>query len=278
MTAAAAPQEARAALCETMFAMANKPRTTNSVDRALAILELVAQVERGQTHSEVCRRLGIPKSTATYLLRTLEHRGYLRRDADSGRFRIGLKVLGLGQHVLAGLDLPRIARPHLERVVEETHFTVHLAILDHGRPVYIDRAEQPGFIKINTWVGRELSVHSTAVGKVLTSELEREEVEEILARDGLQAKTPKTITEASAFFRELQRVREQGYALDDEENNLGVRCLSVPIRDATGSVRAALGASSTTSLFREEAVPAVRQKLESAAARISRELGYEGGG
>ena len=250
-------------------------RTTNtSVERALDILEFVAEAERGQTNSDISRRLGIPKSSASYLLRTLEGRGYLRRARDSGRYRIGVKVLGLGQSAISGLDLRRFAGPVLRELVDATGLTGHVAILDHGRAVYIDRAEKPGFIRINTWVGRELTIHSTSVGKVLAADLPVEELDQILARDGMAKKTPKTLLTRADLLRELELVRQRGYAVDDEENNLAVRCLAVPIRDENGRVRAALGFSGATSQVTEEAVPSLARQLKLAADRVSKQIGY----
>ena len=248
--------------------------TTTSVERALSILELAALDERGLSHSEISRRLEIPKSTTTYLLRTLEHRGYLRKNEDSSRYQIGIKVLGLGQHVMAGANLTRISHRHLTGLVEKTRLTAHLAILDHGRAVYIDRAESPGFVKINTWIGRDLPIHSTGVGKILTCELNPADLDQILERDGLPKKTPKTITSRTDYLTELTRVRKLGYALDDEENNLGVRCVAVPVRDSTGRIRAAVGASGTTSLFPSDAIPQMASQAQHAARSISEELGF----
>lgn len=248
--------------------------TTTSVERALDILEFVAAAERGQTNSDISRRLSIPKSSASYLLRTLESRGYLRRDTESGRYRIGVKLLGLGQSAMTGLDLHRLAGPVLRELVESTGLTGHVAILDHGRAVYIDRAEKPGFIRINTWVGRELTVHSTSVGKVLVSDIPLAELDRILERDGLEKLTPETITSRSALLEELEHVRSHGYAVDNEENNLGVRCVAVPIFDQDGRVRAALGLSGATSQVTEEAVATIAGTLKEAAGRISSQIGY----
>jgi len=247
---------------------------TTSVERALNILELAAQDERGLLHAEISRQLAIPKSTTTYLLRTLEGRGYLRKNQDSGRYQIGIKVLGLGQHVMAGFSLTRISHRHLTRLVAKTRLTAHLAILDHGRAVYIDRAESPGFVKINTWIGRDLHVHSTGVGKILTCELNSTDLDLILERDGLPQKTPKTITSHKRLLAELDRVRKQGYAIDDEENNIGVRCVAVPVRDASGRIRAAVGASGTTSLFPPDDITQMAGEAIAAADAISEELGF----
>src|SRR5713226_4211716 len=140
---------------------------STAVERALAILESIAQRHDGLTNSQISGRLGIPKSSASYILRTLERRGYLRRESETGKYRLGLKVLSLGRGVLAGLNIGEAALPVLRALVERTQLTAHLAVLDHGEAVYIEKVDAPGFIKMNTWVGRRMFIHSTSVGKVL---------------------------------------------------------------------------------------------------------------
>lgn len=254
--------------------MSNTEHTTTSVERALSILECVAATSAGLTNSEISRRIDIPKSSASYILRTLEHRGYLRRDEENGRYRIGLKVLGLGHGALAGLDLRRVAEPVLSDLVARTALTAHLAILENRRAVYVARAENPGFIRINTWVGRDLPVHSTSVGKVLIAYLPSERLDETLERDGLAAKTPKTITSRERLLDELANIRQRGYAVDDEENNLGVRCVAAPVFGRGDQIQAALGASGPTSEVTPEAIPGLADAVKRAAASLSQQIGY----
>jgi DNA-binding IclR family transcriptional regulator len=243
-----------------------------AVDRALAILEMASQRRDGQTNSEISRKLGIPKSSASYILRTLERRGYLRRDAESGKYRLGLKVLSLGRDALAAFDIGAVALPVLRTLVERTQLTAHLAVLDHGEAVYIEKVDAPGFIKMDTWVGRRMHVHSTSVGKALVAHLPKEAVEEILRRHGLKKRTPKTITGPARFLAELERVREQGYAVDDEENSLDARCLAAPVFDREGNVAAAVGLSGTTTQTDHASLPRIAELVKEAARRISRHL------
>jgi len=243
-----------------------------AVDRALAILEMASQRRDGQTNSEISRKLGIPKCSASYILRTLERRGYLQRDAESGKYRLGLKVLSLGRGALAAFDIGAVALPVLRTLVERTQLTAHLAVLDHGEAVYIEKVDAPGFIKMDTWVGRRMHVHSTSVGKVLVAHLPKEAVEEILRRHGLKKRTPKTITGPARFLAELERVREQGYAVDDEENSLDARCLAAPVFDREGNVAAAVGLSGTTTQTDHASLPRIAELVKEAARRISRQL------
>ena len=247
-----------------------------AVERALAILEGVSHTREGLTNAEVSRKLGIPKSSASYILRTLERRGYLRRKSETGRYRLGLKVLSLGRDVLAGFEISEVALPILRALVERTQLTAHLAILDHGEAVYIEKVDAPGFIKMDTWVGRRMFVHSTSVGKALVAHIPKTEVEAILRQHGMKKRTPKTIATPSRFFAELEKVRAQGYAVDDEENSLGARCLAVPIFDGLGHVEASLGISGTTTQIDDAHLPKLVELLRDSARRISRQLARSG--
>ena len=243
-----------------------------AVERALNILEAAAHRRDGLTNSEISRKLAIPKSSASYILRTLERRGYLRRDAESGRYRLGLKILSLGGDAQANLDIADVALPFMRALEEKIHMTVHLAVLDQGEAVYIEKVEAPGFFKVNTWVGRRMFLHSTSVGKCLLAWLPKQEIETIVKQQGLKKRTPKTITTMSRLFADLERVKEEGYALDDEENSLGARCLGAPVFDVTGNVVAALGASGTLAQLDEASMPRLAEAVKEAARRISRQL------
>ncbi len=252
--------------------MRNAGASSVAVDRALAILEAAAQRPGGLTNSDISRRLGVPKSSASYILRTLERRGYLRRDADSGKYRLGLKVLSLGRDALTGLDLGALAVPALRALVERTQLTAHLAVLDHGEAVYVEKVDAPGFIKMDTWVGRRMCVHSTSVGKALVAHLGKAEIEAIVREQGLKKRTPRTITTLHGLLAELETVRAQGYAVDDEENNPGARCIAAPVMNSLGEVQAAVGLSGASSQVEHEAMPRLAGLVRECARRLSREL------
>ena len=258
-----------------MAATDSNPAT--AVERALNILEDIAQRRDGLTNSEISRKLAIPKSSASYILRTLERRGYLRREGETGRYKLGLKILSLGGDAQSNLDVADVALPFMRSLVERLHLTSHLAVLDQGEAVYIEKVEAPGFFKVNTWVGRRMYLHSTSVGKVLLAWLPRQEMEAIVRQKGMKKRTPKTITAVSRLLADLELVREQGYAVDDEENSTGARCLGAPIHDAMGSVTAALGVSGTLTQVDEENLSRIADALKETARRISRQLIKSGG-
>lgn len=257
-----------------MAGMETNPAT--AVERALNILEAAAHRREGLTNSEISRKLGIPKSSASYILRTLDRRGYLRRDGETGRYRLGLKILSLGGDVRANLDLAQIALPFMQALQERIHLTVHLAVLDQGEAVYIEKVEAPGFFKVNTWVGRRMYLHSTSVGKCLVAWLPKPEVESLLHQQGLKKRTPKTITSLGKLVAELELVRAQGHAVDDEENSLGARCVAVPISGANGAAIAALGVSGTLTQMEEANLPRILEALKETARRVARQMQRSG--
>lgn len=247
-----------------------------AVERALNILEAAAHRREGLTNSEISRKLGIPKSSASYILRTLERRGYLRREAETGRYRLGLKILSLGGDAQASLDIADAALPFMRALVEKIHLTVHLAVLDQGEAVYIEKVEAPGFFKVNTWIGRRMFLHSTSVGKCLLAWLPKQEIEMLVKQQGLKKRTPKTIITMTKLLTDLEHTKHEGYAVDDEENSLGARCLGAPVFDVTGNVVAALGVSGTLTQVDEHSMPRIAEALKETARRISRQLHRSG--
>lgn len=248
---------------------------SSAAERALGILEALAAVPGGLTHSEISRRLSIPKSTATYLLRSLERRGYVRREGGRGKYHLGLKVLSLHRSALAGLEIRELAQPVLRALVERTQLTAHLAVLDHGQAVYVEKAEAAGFIRMDTWVGRRMDIHCTSVGKALVAYLPEVELEALLKKHAMLRHTPRTITSPGRLLRELREVRSRGYAVDDEENSPGVRCLAAPVFDPAGAAVAALGVTGTTAQVGGAALPRIAEQVLEAARKLSRQLGYQ---
>ena len=245
-----------------------------AVERALAMLEAIAQDSDGLSNAEISRTLQIPKSSASYILRTLEKQGYLNRDPESAKYRVGLKILSLSRGALSGLDVREVALPVMRHLMEKTNLTCHLAILDGPDAVYIEKVEPQGFIRMDTWVGRRMRVHATSVGKALVAYIPQERLEKILAERGMEKRTAKTITTLPRLLKSLEKVREQGYAVDDEENNLGARCLGAPIFNQGGTIEASLGLSGTINQVNQQTMPRIVEHLRDAARHVSMQLGY----
>ena len=245
-----------------------------SVERALTILELLAEKRQGMTISDLSRRTRIPKSSTSYLLRTLVKRGYVRRDAQTGQHTLGIRLLSLGGQAMQGMELREIAMSHLRLVVERTQLGAHLAILDHGDAVYIERVESPGFIKMATWIGRRMVPHVTAVGKALICYLDRAEIQEIVGlHHPVGPATLKTITSLPRLLEDLAATRQRGFAIDDEENEARVRCVAAPVFAASGEVVAAIGVSGTVGQISDEQLPKIGAIVRSAAMKLSAQLG-----
>ncbi|MBZ5680727.1 MAG: IclR family transcriptional regulator [Acidobacteriia bacterium] len=245
-----------------------------AVERALAMLEAVAQDAEGLSNAEISRKLEIPKSSASYILRTLETRGYLTRNPETGKYRVGLKILSLSRGALSGIDVREVALPIMRHLMEKTNLTCHLAILDGPDAVYIEKVEPTGFIRMDTWVGRRMRVHATSVGKALVAHIPQERLEKILTERGMEKRTPKTITTVSRLLKDLEKVREQGYAVDDEENNMGARCVGAPVFNQQGTIEAAIGLSGTINQVNPHTMPRILEHLKDAARHVSMQLGY----
>jgi DNA-binding IclR family transcriptional regulator len=244
-----------------------------SVERALSILELLASRHQGLSTSAISRLAGVPKSSTSYLLRTLTARGYVRRDAESGQHTLGIRVLSLGGEAVQGMALREVAIPHLRSIVERTRLGAHLAILDHGDAVYIERIESPGFIKMDIWVGRRVAPQLTAVGKALICHLDPHDVQEISAGHRVSPASSRTILTLPRLLQELTATRQRGYAIDDEEHAVGVRCLAAPVFSASGEVAAAIGVSGTASQLNDDNLPSVGNIIRTAALKFSAQLG-----
>jgi IclR family acetate operon transcriptional repressor len=259
-----------------MFMSRHVESPSTAVERTLLILEAVAQREGGMSNADLSRKLDIPKSSASYILRTLEQHGYLRRDKENSKYRLGLKVLTLSRGALSNVDVRDGALPIMRHLVDHVHLTTHLAILDHGEAVYVEKVEPESFIKMDTWIGRRMAVHTTAVGKAILAFLESEEQEAILRARGLKKLTPLSITSLPKLMKEFEHIRQTGYAVDNEENSLGARCVGAPIFNAKGKVEASIASTGTINDVTREAVPRLAEAVKEAARRISRQIGYLG--
>ena len=215
-----------------------------SVDRALTALEHLADADAaGMTLSELARQLEISKSTALSLLRTLMHREFvtLADGGDGPRYRLALARLG--DKAVGQTGLLDVAMPTLRRLTEETGRTARLGVLDDGYVVVIGRVDGPGFIQVQSHVGRRELPHCSALGKSILALLPEDTVREIASRTGLAARTPHTITTVDALLEELRVARERGYAVDDEEDSVGVFCVGAALIDHRGTC---VGAISVT--------------------------------
>jgi DNA-binding IclR family transcriptional regulator len=238
----------------------------------MRVLEFLARSKRGASVSNVSRNLALPKSSAFLLLKTLEQEGYLRRSVRSGRFYLGLRLVQLCRSALANLDLREVARPWLTNLMRQTGITVHLAVLEGNEAVIIDRIWAPGSSAGADWVNRRLDVNCTGVGKALAAFLPEEQFEKLITAQRFARHNDNTIVTIAGLKRELSKVREQGYALDDEEDEIGVRCVGVPILDSLQRALAAISVAGTTELIPLDRVQSLANSLKQTASEISFQL------
>ncbi len=207
-----------------------------SLARGLKILEMLAAADEvGNT--ELAEQLGVDKASASRLVQTLAKYGYAEKDRDTQRYRLGPKVVELSQSLLARMPFRDEAKPYLREMVTVTNECAHLAIAAQGQVLYIDQVDSPAALRVNAAVGKLAPLHCTALGKVLLA------FGHVPVPEELTAYTPRTITDHAALDMHLARVRRDGYAIDDEEFDYGVRCVAAPVYDLNGEMVGAMGVS-----------------------------------
>lgn len=244
---------------------------SQSVARALSLLTLLQT--GAQSLDECAEHLEVHKSTALRLLQTLEADGFVTHD-ERHRYRLGRALFALAGAALEQRDVRGAVRPHLERLNEATGQTVHLAALESGEAVYIDKLEARAGIRMYSRIGLTAPLHCTAVGKVLIAALPAAERERIAAHLAYPRMTASTITDPRDYLAELDRVRRAGWAHDRREHESFVECVAAPVRDATGAVVAA--ASVTVPIVVEDSPDAVAllPELLHAVRAASADLGW----
>ena len=243
--------------------------------RGLDILSLFSAERPSLSLSQIVELLQLNKSTVYRVLSTLESMGYLEQDQVTRQYRPGVKVLQLGFTAINTLELRQIARPYLEKLSQEVGETVSLAALDGFRTIYVDRIRNQSIVGVVLGVGSSLPAHCTALGKVLLAGLPADELNNLLSTHELNAYTPKTLTTKKSLSTELQKIRAQGYAIDDEELASGLRAASAPVRDLSKRTVAAVNVTGATlrityERLTDEIIPA----LVNTTNQISTALGY----
>jgi len=250
--------------------MDKDPKTYNvrAVERAMQILSSFDGRHAEQGVSEIAQATGLHKATTHRIMMTLLNGGFVERKGDGERFRLGLRLVELGLGALRGLDVRRAAFPYMQQLVERFQEICTLSIFDHGQMLYVEVVHGEHALTIAARVGRRLPVHCTASGKVLLAFLPSEVVEPIL-NGPLAAYTEKTITSPVRLREELEVVRRQGYALADEEFEVGIWAISAPIRDIDGNVIAAMSIPYPTNRLSRERIPEIAEALIEAANAVS---------
>ncbi|WP_396909715.1 IclR family transcriptional regulator [Mycolicibacterium sp.] len=244
-----------------------------AIERAVAILNAFTAEDHELGVTELAERLGLHKSTVHRFMVNLDAAGMVERNPRTGRYRLGMRIFELGGLVKQRMNLWDEALPFLESLVRDTGETGHLAVLDGGEAIYIERVEARRALRVPSAIGRGYPAHATNLGKVLLADLEGGRLAEIIQDRGLSAYTPHTIVDPAALELELAQIRERGFAIDNEEYDEGLRCIGAPVRDHSGSVVAALGIGGPVTRVTPARVEELSTLVMAAAAGLSRRLG-----
>ncbi len=251
------------------------PVPIRAVAHSLKLVDALAATDQGRGVTELSGELRLAKSTVYRLLQTLAGHSFVVQDPTTGRYHLGLKFLELGALVSNRLSIRTIAQPHLQRLMEATNETVHLGLLEGHEVVYADKIECPQTIRMYSRVGRRSSLHCTALGKTLLAYQPEQTLQDLL-RAGLRRFTSRTITTPRRLQAELQRIRQEGYALDNEEFEDGLRCIAAPVRDHSNAVVASLGIAGPATRLEPVRFPVLIKHVKEAADAVSGALGYKG--
>jgi len=248
-----------------------------SLQRGLGILEIIAKKQTGVTTVEVSREIGLHTSTTFHLLRTLATLGYLAQDEITKQYHVGSKIFHLAASVSNEVQLLKMANPFLVDMAKQTGETSHLALFERGEVIVVGKIDGGGPVGVTERVGYPRPAHCTAIGKVLLASLSVAELKAFLSSAELRPMTLRTITAKATLEQELESVRAQGYAIDDEEFAQGLRCLAAPVWNFTGNVVAAIGISGPVWRVTLDRIAQLTEYVRAAAHRLSQELGESGG-
>ncbi|MDU2064325.1 MAG: IclR family transcriptional regulator [Sporomusaceae bacterium] len=245
-----------------------------SLHRAFDILEAIGSSTTPVGLKQITEMTGLPKSTVYRLLSNLESRNYITCDHNS-TYRLGLQLLKLNQLAEKDFEIKNVARGFLESLNAFTKETVHLAMLDKNRVLYVDTVESPHALRLVAKLGTTNSVHCTALGKALLIGHSDSDIEKILREQGMDVRTEYTLTTPESYLTEMRIVRQTGYALDDRESELEGRCIGAPIYNRSGEVIAAISISGLAARFAREFIEKeVVHRLLEATHTISKTFGY----
>jgi DNA-binding IclR family transcriptional regulator len=248
-------------------------KPVKSVDRAISVMEYLADAKKESNIGEVSQSLGFPKSSVHRILSTLTQRGYVEQNLRTREYRLSLKVVQLGREVLEKIDLISLAHPFLRTLMHRTNENVDLAATDGREVIIVDEIENPDRPRVYSQVGLRRPLHCSAMGKVVLASHSEEELEVIL-RGGLKRFTSKTNTLTVVLRRQLRDIRSQGFAIEDEEYEEGIRGVAAPIVNREGRVIGVVGISAPLVRMSQERITELARYVKEAASSISVSLGY----
>jgi len=246
-----------------------------SLTRGLKLLEFIAESHGSVALTELAQQAGLPNSTTHRLLTTMQQQGFVRQVGDLGLWTIGAHAFVVGSSFLQSRNLLALVHPILRRLMDESGETVNLAVLDLSdhQAVIIDQVQCTQLMRMSAPIGGKLPMHASGAGKAFLANLKERQVTELLHRQGLHYYTPKTLMSPQSLKDNLARARKTGYAYDDEEHALGLRCVAACIYDEHGEPFAALSISGPLSRITDDRVTEIGAMVIGAAKEITREYG-----
>lgn len=242
-------------------------------DKLFLVLETLAQ-SGPVTLADLTRRLELNKSTAHRLLSSLIYMGYVKQEDGTQKYELSLKLLSISNQFLTRMDIVDVMRPHLKALAEETGETVHFVQLDGIEAVYIYKEESyQNSVRMSSKVGNRIPLYCSGVGKAILAHMNEDAVSQIWGNSDIQTLTSYTITEYTRFLKQLENIRQCGYSLDNEENELGVRCIAVSIPDYSGNYHYALSISAPTTRMSDERIETLSKLILNEKAAILKSLG-----
>ena len=244
-----------------------------SLTRALSILNLIAENPPGLSLTVIAKSLKLAPSTTHRLLTTLQEERYVQYDRDASRWQIAMQAFVTGNGFLTSRDLATVARPYMRRLMEISGETVNLAIADQDNVIYLAQVESREMMRVFSKPGNRVPMHCSGVGKAMLMAMSDQEVQHIIDTQGLVRLTDKTITEPKALFQELADCRAQGFALDDEEHAIGLRCVATLIYDEHAEPLASLSISGPAARISRDRLMELGKTALGIAAEVTAALG-----
>lgn len=246
-----------------------------SVDRALSILEVLSNYEDGLGITEISEKVGLHKSTVHRLLATLIYKGYVEQNHINNKYKLTLKLFEIGNKRVENMDLVEVARPYLKELVEKTNEVAHLVVSEGTEIIYVAKEESQNTIRTHSRIGHRRPLYCTAVGKSILSHMSDKEINDIWNKSHIEKLTEHTITDFEKLKECLCEVREKGYAVDEQENEVGVRCVAASIFNHKGEVCGAISISGSIISFTDEKLDEFSKLIIEYAKKISKKLGYK---
>lgn len=245
-----------------------------SLERALNLLDKLSEYPNGIQIVRLSEQVNLTKSTTHRLLATLINMNYVVKDPETDKYKLGLQPLFLARNLLNNLDVVSIAKPHLENLAKEVNETIHLCIEDNNEIVYIDKIESNQTIRMYSRIGSRAPMYCTAVGKVLLSDMDHDQLEESVSKMDFIPKTQTTITSKEELYQEINLIKEQGYALDNSENEEGLTCIASPIFNHQGKIVASFSVSGPSNRVTMDFINnTLIEKVKVYSKKISENLG-----